>query len=116
MSDYGAMIELKKKGEIFFSSSDKELLALEVGKIKSENNFADVLGDGFLFKIGEGSGIGYTYLVIMLSQYWYDGGGDEKESFEFAKENDFAEAEKIAEMLHGSFGQKFEIKAIFDNW
>src|SRR4051812_8880251 len=104
MSDFGAMIELKKKGESFFSPSDKQLLCQEIEKIKTEDEFFDSLGENFLFSVGEGQGTGYTYLVVMLSQYWYNGEGDEKEEFEFAKESDLAEAEKIAEKLKTSFG------------
>jgi len=110
------MIILEKKGEKSFSDVDKALLKQEIEKIKSENEFKDALGQDFLFIVSEGIGIGFSYLTVILSQYWYAGGGDENEDFEFAKENDLTETEKVAEKLKTVLGQNFEIKACFENW
>ncbi len=118
MSDYGAMIILTKKDDPSFLDAEKKLLEREIDKIKSENEFADALGDNFQYIVSEGVGKDFKYLVVILSQYWNRDGDDEDDAknFEMAKENDLNEAEKIAEMLKPTFGEKFKIEPVFENW
>ncbi len=115
MSDYGAMIILTKKDDPSFLDAEKKLLESEIEKIKSENEFADALGDSFQCIVSEGVGKDFKYLVVILSQYW-NGEGEGDENFEMAKENDLSEAEKIAEKLKPSFGEQFKIEPVFENW
>ncbi|MEO5645499.1 MAG: hypothetical protein ABIQ40_01575 [Bacteroidia bacterium] len=115
MSDYGAMIILTKISEPTFTDAEKKLFASEIEKIKTENDFADSLGDSFQFIVSEGVGKDFKYLVVILSQY-FNGEGDADENFEFAKESDLEEAGKIAEKLQPAFGDTFEIKQVFEKW
>jgi hypothetical protein len=116
MSDFGATIILTKKGELSLTTSDHELVSQEIEKIRSENEFLDALGENFIFIISEGIGKEFTNIIIILSEYWYSGERDEKESFEFAKDNDWEQVEYIAEKLKSSLGQIFEIKGSFESW
>ena len=51
MSDYGASITLIKKDKSPLTTADKDLVKSELDKIKSENDFTDSVGDGFLFRL-----------------------------------------------------------------
>jgi hypothetical protein len=112
MSDYGSMLHLTKKDKSPLTDAEKELISQSLGKIKSENDFSDVLGEDFIFKTIPVHNE-KDRLVIILSEYWDEGGDD---NFEFAKENDIDQAESVAEKLTETLGQTFEIKASFENW
>ena len=109
------MIILTKKDDPSFLDVEKKLLESEIEKIKNEEDFADALGENFQYIVSEGVGKDFKYLVVILSQYW-NGEGEDAENFEMAKENDLDEAAKIAEKLKPSFGEKFKIEPVFENW
>ena len=114
MSDYGASITLIKRDGSPLTEMDKNLVESELNKIKAENELCDSIGEDFLFDMNEIANEN-TILHIVFSRYWHVG-GDEEENFEFAKENDLGEVQKIAEFLRPALNNLFDIKPDFENW
>ncbi|MDY3538146.1 hypothetical protein PG275_09055 [Riemerella anatipestifer] len=114
MSDYGACINLTKKDKTPLTMEEIKLVKSELEKIKADSDFFDSLGDDFLFKTNEVAN-NNTKLHLVFSEYWH-GEGDEEENFEFAKENDLNEVQKIAELLKPTLNELFDIKPEFENW
>ena len=114
MSDYGASITLTKKDKKPVTEIEKEFIKTELAKIKNGNEFSDVLGEGFLFEVSEVANEN-AMLHIIFSEYWH-GDGDEEDNFEFAKENDFEQVEKIAEKLRLILSETFDIIPAFESW
>lgn len=114
MSDYGASITLTKKDKTPLTTSDKDLVKTELNKIKANYDFCDSVGEDFLFEINEFANEN-TMLHIVFSQYWH-GDGDDQENFDFAKENDLDEVQKIATLLMPTLSHLFDIKPDFETW
>ena len=114
MADYGASIILSKKDKTLVTETEIKKVQAELEKIKNSDEYSDALGSDFLYKIVEINNDN-TALHVLLSEYWH-GEGDDEENFEFAKENDEDESQKIAEELRQAFNEIFNVEPNFENW
>lgn len=113
MSDYGALITLRKKDRTAVSAKEKEIINAELAEVQTLGEFTDVKGEEFLFELNDTE---ETYsITIVLSQYSYKG-LDFQKDLEAAEENDLGHAEEVAALLELPLGEIFEIYPAFENW
>ena len=111
MSDYGAKIKVTKKSGDFGQSDKKRLIGLSQ-ELKGKKWFSDVLGDDFLFRAIES---GDNSMSLLLAEYWY-GEGDNQENFEWTKNYDLGESQKVADALISALDEEFLVEVKFENW
>jgi hypothetical protein len=114
MSDYGAIIKLTKENKTEFNSIDKDLIIVEIEKIKKEKKYFNSNGEEFIYEVTEFEGDS-NEIIIILSEYWYNDNYNEI-IFSKAKENDLQNAEEIKKILETTLMNEYQLTMVFEKW
>ena len=110
MSDFGSIILFNKKaGE--FNTSDQNKIKESLKKVIKENVFPLNITKGNFAELRKWDNDGYCSII---TEYYDD--EDSEEIWEFAKDDDVAECERIIELLKPDLLTDFDMEAKFEDW
>src|SRR5690554_6459611 len=111
MSDFGAIILVKKKDSSELSESEIQNISIQLEAIIENGNFTEDLKNSNYLDFREWEG---EQLCIVLTEYYDD--INMEEYYEATKEDDLSDAKSIADNLLLKLGEEYIITPSFENW
>lgn len=114
MSDFGALISIRKIDKSSFPASEVQAMKELCATVKDQLQLKNSMGDFYDYSVGRTVRLGEDEcfeLNVLLSDYWGDA-----EMFEWHKEVDEKDAQKIAAALADQLGSGYQLKASFEWW
>lgn len=111
MSDFGAIILIKRKDGVELSDNEIENISTQLKTIVESGDVAeDIKGNDYLDFREWGDGA----LCIVLTEYYDD--ESIEEYYEDTKEDDLSTAKIVAENLSAGLGDEYKITFAFEHW
>jgi hypothetical protein len=114
MSDFGALISIRKIDKSSFSATEVQAMKEMCATVKDQLQLKNSMGNFYDYSVGRTVRLGEDEcfeLNVLLSDYWGDA-----EMFEWHKEVDEKDAQKIAAALADQLGSGYQLKASFEWW
>jgi hypothetical protein len=114
MSDFGAIISIRKKDGVAFSEEEFNEIEQVTSSYKETCPHKNSMAQPFLFDVGKTQIWGepdFYEVNLLLSDYW----GDAK-MYKWHRETDEKDAQTIADELAKLFPENYLLKAAFERW
>ncbi|MGL5888797.1 MAG: hypothetical protein ACRC3B_02865 [Bacteroidia bacterium] len=114
MSDFGALISIRKIDKTSFSGPEIQAMKELCLKVKDSLQLKNSMGSFYDYSVGRTMRVGEDQcfeLNVLLSDYW----GDAK-MFKWHKEVDEKDAKIIAAALSDILGSGYQLKPVFEWW
>jgi len=114
MSDFGAIVYIRKKDRSAIESSDIELVESAVAQVKAATTLSNALAEPYLFQVGKTTSASsgqISCINVLLSNSW----GDEKD-FAWSQKVEERNSKTIAKELAAILGVAYTYQASFEWW
>jgi hypothetical protein len=114
MSDFGALISIKKIDNTAYTPAEVQAMKVLSAQVKEELQLKNSMGQFYDFSVGRTLRVGQDEcfeLNVLLSEYHGDA-----DMFDWHKEVDEKDAQKIAAVLADRLGSGYQLKSSFEWW
>lgn len=115
MSDFGAMISVRKKDGGAFSDEEETLVRTAVRELhEAHRHLRNAIGEALIFDTGVTQKLedpDFYEMNVLLSDYW----GDSKD-FNDYKDSDLKDTLALSEKLRVKLGEKYVLDPQFEWW